>query len=257
MDYLYKLRRNISLTVDHALIEKRRSDQYVVAFPRSGSTWLRTILAALIKPENGFEPDVFNALIPSVGIRSLRMIRSLGDPRLMMSHTTFRPGLRRVVYLVRDGRDSVVSYYHHTTTREGQKVPFAQWFDLYCRRQYGARWNDNVEGWLTRGPQHFGDNLLIVKFEELKQTPSPYIEKIAAFLGIRADGQRIGRALEMASLENAREREKREARKLDDPNASFYRGGKTGQWHEYLNGAAYERFMDLSNRALKLAGYPE
>lgn len=257
MDYLQKARRNMSLTVIHGLTGKRISDQYIVAYPRSGSTWLRTILGTLIAPENGFEPDVFNALIPSVGLRCLGVIRSLPDPRLMMSHTTYRRGLRRVVYEVRDGRDSVVSLYHHSTTRAGRQLSFPEWFDLYCKRQFGACWHENVEGWLTKGREQLGNNMLVVKFEEVKRAPLPQIQTIASFLGIRADEQSIGRAIEMAGVDKAREREKRQFGKLDNPDASFYRGGKTGQWQEYLNGAIYQKFLDLSGAALKLAGYAQ
>lgn len=251
------VRRNISLPINHALIRKRKSDQYIAAFPRSGSTWLRTVLAGIIDPERGFEPEVFNRLIPSVGAQYLSRITSLPDPRLIFSHTVFRPSLRRVVYLVRDGRDSVVSYYHMETTRKGVKLPFPEWFDLYCVRRFGPRWDNNVESWLTRGKEHLGSNLLFVKFEEIKKDPLPHIQKISSFLNIPADDAAISHALEAASIDSARERERREKGKISDPNASFYRGGKTGQWQEYLNGAIYARFMQYSRRALSLAGYSE
>jgi estrone sulfotransferase len=257
MEYLQKARRNVSLAVNHALIAKHSTDQYIVAFPRSGSTWLRTILGGLIEPENGFEPAVFNVLIPSVGLGRMKLVWALQDPRIIMSHTTFRPRLRRVVYMVRDGRDAVVSFYHLGTTRQGRKMPFPEWFEGYCNRQYGPRWDENVTGWLTKGRQHLGDNLLLVKFEDLKKAPMPFIEKIAKYLGIPADEQSMSRAIEMAGLDKAREREKLEKGKISDPNASFYRGGKTGQWQEYLSGPLYQRFMELSGSALKLAGYSE
>lgn len=251
------VRRNISLPINHALIKERRSDQYIAAYPRSGSTWLRTVLAALMDPEKGFEPDVFNQIIPSVGAQYLSRISSLPDPRLIFSHTVFRPSLRRVVYLVRDGRDSVVSFYHMETTREGVKLPFADWFDLYCARRFGPRWDNNVESWLTRGKEHLGNNMLFVKFEEMKRNPVPHIQKISSFLNIPADDAAISHALEASSIDSAREREKRERGRIGDPNASFYRGGKTGQWREYLNGDIYARFLNLSRRAMSLAGYSE
>jgi hypothetical protein len=251
------VRRNISLPINHALIRKRESDQYIVAFPRSGSTWLRTVLAALIDREKGFEPAVFNRLIPSVGVYNLSLIGSLPDPRLIFSHTVFRHSLRRVVYLVRDGRDSIVSFYHMETTRSGISLSFPEWFNLYCLRRFGPRWDNNVESWLTHGRDYLRDNMLFVKFEELKKDPVSQIQKITSFLNMPSDEQAISRALDAASIENAREREKLEDRKFTDPNASFYRGGKTGQWRDYLDDAIYARFLRLSRRALQLAGYPE
>lgn len=252
-----RIRPNISLPINHALIRKRKSDQYIAAFPRSGSTWLRTVLAAIMDPEKGFEPAIFNQMIPSVGAKYLSLIEALPDPRIIFSHTVFRPSIRKAVYLVRDGRDSIVSLYHLKTTRHGVEISFAEWFDLYCNRQFGPRWDNNVESWLTRGKQQLGENLLVVRFEELKKDPLPQMQKITSFLNMSADQATITRALDAASIENAREREKREKRDISNPNASFYRGGKTGQWQEVLNGELYARFLKLSRRALSLAGYPE
>jgi hypothetical protein len=253
----WAVRRNVSFTFNHGLIRQHSSDQYIAAFPRSGSTWLRTILCGIIDPEKGFEPDVFNRLIPSVGIINLPLIWKLPDPRIMFTHAPFRRGLRRVVYVVRDGRDSLVSFYHKEFTREGVAITFPEFFSLYNMRRFGPRWHDNVESWLTQGKEYLGDNLLIAKFEDLKKTPVPLIREIAKFLDIRADESAISHALEAASLENAREREKRENRRLDNPNASFYRGGKTGQWQEYMDDAIYAKFMKMSERAFSLAGYSE
>jgi hypothetical protein len=249
------IRRNISMPIDHALVGRRPGDQYIAAYPRSGSTWLRTMLCTLLDPEKGFEPAVFNERIPGVDFRNLRKVWALQDPRLMFSHSMFRPSLGKTVYVVRDGRDSLVSLYHMYTNRERREMPFPAWFDHYCRRGFGPRWDNHVESWLIRGQQRLGDKLLVVRFEDLKQEPVAGLQKIAEFLGLRTDLESISWAVDMARTEKARERERAELGRIDDPNASFYRGGKTGQWKEYMDDAIYSRFMKLSARAMQLAGY--
>lgn len=249
------LRRNLSMPVDHALLRQRPGDQFVVAFPRSGSTWVRTMLATLRDPEKGFDPYVFNETIPGVSFANLPRLRALPSPRLMFSHTAFRRSLPRVVYVVRDGRDALISYYHFSTTREGKAVPFSEWFDLYAMGGFGPRWDRHVKSWLIRGQQHLGDKLLVVRFEDLKKNPVPGLQAIASFLGLPADLQIVSRAVEMAKTEKAREREEKQWGHIQDPNASFYRGGKTGQWEEFLTGEIYAKFMKLSAEALRLAGY--
>jgi hypothetical protein len=226
-----------------------------VAFPRSGSTWLRTILATIIDPENGFEPEAFNRIIPGVSGRRLPLIWNLSDPRIIHSHTTFRRGLPRTVYIVRDGRDTLVSWYHYSVTREGGQVTFSEWFELYCKRWHGPRWHDNVESWLTKGKKQLEDNLLVVKFETLKASPVEEVQNIAKFLGLSTDINAIFHAVDMAKLESAREREKKVFGELTDPNQSFYRGGNVGQWSDYLSDGLYDKFMGLSKKAMKLAGY--
>lgn len=251
------IRRNISMPIDHALVGHRPSDQYILAFPRSGSTWLRTMVATILDPEKGFEPAVFNEIIPGVSLSSLRRVRALADPRLIFSHSTFRRSVARAVYVVRDGRDAIVSLYHYATIRAGQEMAFPEWFDLYSARHFGPRWDNHVESWLVRGKEHLGKELLIVRFEELKKEPVAGLEKIAGFLGLPHGQEMVSHAVDMARTEKAREREKKERGEIADPNASFYRGGKTGQWQEYLTGPIYDRFMEMSATALRLAGYSE
>lgn len=248
-------RRNTSLAVAHSLIRGRASDQYIVSYPRSGSTWLRTMLAGIMDPERGFEPEVFNRILPGVSGRRLPLVWNLKDPRILHSHTTFRKRLPRTVYVVRDGRDAIVSFYHYTVTRAGRQISFSEWFALYCRRWYGPRWHDHVHSWLTDGKKQLGDDLLIVKFEELKATTVAHVQVIARFLGLPTDVDAISRAVDMAGLERAREREKKERGELQNPDESFYRGGEIGQWRNYLVDGTYEKFMDMSEKALKLAGY--
>lgn len=249
------LRRNYSLPLAHTLVRAHATDSYVVSFPRSGSTWLRTILAGIIDPDTGCEPQVFNRILPGVSGRRLPLVWSLRDPRIIHSHTTFRTSLPKAVYMVRDGRDSLVSFYHYSTTRNGINMPFDEWFDLYCRRWYGPRWHEHVESWLIKGEEKLGAALMVLKFEDLKADPVEQVHLVTDFLGLDADHRAIHHALEMASLEQARRREARTFGRLQSEDQSFYRGGRTGQYHDYLRGDMYDRFMRLSGRALSLAGY--
>ncbi len=249
------LRRKYSLPLAHALVRTHATDRYTVSFPRSGSTWLRTILAGIIDPDAGYEPEVFNRILPGVSGRRLPLIWSLPDPRIIHSHTTFRASIPKAVYVVRDGRDALISFYHYLTTREGIEMPFEDWFALYSRRWYGPRWHDHVESWLTRGREQLRDRLMVVKFEDLKRNPLDQVQQIADFLGLPSTRDSIAHAVEMASIEKAREREARVLGKLEDDDKSFYRGGKTGQYRDYLQGNLYERFVDMSAPAMSLAGY--
>lgn len=250
-----KLRRNYSLPLAHALVRTHATDQYIVSFPRSGSTWLRTILAGIIDPHAGYEPEVFNRILPGVSGRRLPLVWSLRDPRIIHSHTTFISSLPKAVYVVRDGRDSLVSFYHYSTTRNGIDMPFEEWFDLYCRRWYGPRWHDHVESWLTKGKQKLGAALMVLRFEDLKADPVGHVGQVADFLGLNPNHSAIHHAVEMASLDQARKREARAFGRLQSEDQSFYRGGRTGQYQDYLQGDMYDRFMRISECALTLAGY--
>lgn len=212
-------------------------------------------MAGVIDPDTGYEPAVFNRILPGVSGRRLPLVWSLPDPRTIHSHTTFRSGIPKAVYVVRDGRDAVVSFFHYSTTRNGVQIPFNKWFELYSRRWYGPRWHDHVESWLTRGRKQLGENLMVVKFEDLKDRPLDQVQHIADFLGLPSSHDLIAHAIDMASIEKAREREARVFGKLEDNDQSFYRGGRTGQYRDYLQGNLYERFLNMSATAMSLAAY--
>jgi len=251
------MRRNFSLPIAHSLIKTHLTDQCLVSYPRSGSTWLRTILAAIIDPEKGFAPEVFNRILPGVSGNRLPLVWRLNDPRVIHSHTPYRKKLPRVVYIVRDGRDAIVSHYHHSVTRRGVELLFPDWFELYCKRWYGPRWHDNVEGWLTKGRDQLGENFMLIRFEDMKNDLLGTVQNIAEFLGLPTELNLLSHAIEMASLEKARKREEKVTGELNSPNASFYRGGKVGQWQELMDDQIYNKFMQMSLNALTLAGYTD
>jgi len=240
----------------HLLIRDRADDRYIYSYPRSGSTWLRTILANIIDPDTGANPDRRFALIPGVSARNARRIARLESPRLLKSHGRYMGAVPRAVYLVRDGRDVLVSMYHKRITRPGhaEKIDFADFCRRYFRGDLGERWDDSVMSWLERGRAEMGEALKVVRFEDLKRDLAGHVKDIAGFLAIDADEERIAGALDKASLERLRESERSRVGDLA-PDRSVYRGGKVGQWRDMLTGEMYERFMSLSGAALAAAGY--
>jgi hypothetical protein len=255
MKLITKLRNNLSLPIAHALIGRRPDDQFLVSYPRSGSTWLRTILVNILVQYANSDPEIFNKIIPGVSITRVPQLRRNPSPRIVHSHTYYRSDIRRVVYSVRDGRDVLISFYHYLTTRKGRGQQFPQWFDDYCAGCYGHRWDENVVSWMGKGRQLLGDQMLVLRFEEMKSDPVSCITRVCSHLSLPSTPDIIERAIESASLEKARVIEKKRLGDTGSENASFYRGGHAGQWSDYLTDSKLDRFMELSEQAMRLAQY--
>jgi len=252
------LSERASLFIGHLLVRDRPDDRYIYSYPRSGSTWLRSILAPLMDPTvDGADPDLRRALIPGVSIRGSRVINEAASPRLIKSHGRFMGRVPRAVYLVRDGRDVLVSLYHYRVTRpgHGDRIDFRDFCKMYFRGDLGQLWHRNVLGWLERGRSEMGDALKIVRFEDLRADVPGKVADICRFLRIEAEPASIARAIELASLDRMREVERARQGTLD-ANRTFYRGGKVGQWQDMLTGELAERFMKGARSALIAAGYP-
>ena len=78
---------------------------------------------------------------------------------------------------------------------------------------------------------------------------------IARFLEIPANKTKIVEAVHASSLEQMRIIEHKRMGTLSDPNKSFYRGGKTGQWKTYFTPSLEYQFIQKSSKALELADY--
>lgn len=249
------IRGPFSFRLRTALLDRRPDDQFVAAFPRSGSTWLRTMLTDVLVPGAEGNPSVFNARIPGIKLRRVPALRALSSPRLLMTHSPWQPALHRAVYVVRDGRASVVSYYHYLTTRKGQVMSFETFFERYMGGAYGVPWHQHVESWLGKGAPRMGDDLLVVHFEGMKANREEALARVTRFLGIEADEAAIRWAAGRASLDNARRIEAQRRGALARGDASFYRGGQGYSSDSPLQGELLARFEAASARALALAGY--
>jgi len=251
------LKQRVSLTAGHWLIQRRSDDRYIFSYPRSGNTWLRTMLAYLLRPDAASNPEIRDALISGVSIRKAFHINTLPSPRFISSHSWYRRGIPTAVYLVRDGRDVLVSYYHYRVTRRGraEEESFSEFFDRYCQGAYGHLWHENVESWLGEGRSIMGERLMQVRFEDLKQETEVVLGEIAHFLEIPTSPDQLREAIEAASLERMRKVERSRLGELANSDMSFYRGGRSGQWSDYFDTSIEQRFYAVSSNALRLAGY--
>ena len=213
------------------------------------------MLVNTINPLAKSDPDVFNATIPAVSIRNAKVINKLPSPRLIMTHSCWRPEFKNAIYVVRDGRDAFISSYHYHITRNKLSLSIEKYYELYSAGTYGITWEENVASWLREGRARMGDHLMIVRFEEMIKNPVNVVGDICSFIGVGNKGKAIHTAIEQATLEQAQKIENQREGVIADSNAAFYRKGSTEQWKqsEYANVIAL--FQKRAADSLQLAGY--
>lgn len=257
-NYLLKIKRRYTLPLAHRLIGHRPDDRYIIGYPRSGNTWLRIILTNILVPDANSDPYIIQSTLPGVSFKQINRINQFPSPRLIHSHTIYRRDIPTAVYLIRDGRDVLVSYYHYLITRKGRAKDesFSQFFDLYCQGVYGQQWHENVETWFLTGIEKMKDKILVIHFEDLKKNTEDIVFDVANFLGIPASISDIQDAIEKSKIDRLREIEKSQfGIDIIDPNISFYRSGKSGQWMDMFTPEIEQQFYEFSSYALQLGGY--
>jgi hypothetical protein len=105
----------------------------------------------------------------------------------------------------------------------------AQFSRLFHDQVFGETWANHVQSWLTIGRQTIGNNLVVIKFEDLKTQPAAVISQLCRFLNIQANHEPIRKAVSHSIIENARRIERIRQGELSDENASFYRQGASPQ----------------------------
>lgn len=188
--------------------EFRRSENCLISFPKCGRTWLRVIVGKIIHDQYGLNDPTLQFLTPE-------QVQRAGLPRLYISHdTTFQTALvregtigerykdKRVILLIRDVRDALVSLYHHMHNRRevftGSLYQFLRSEDLGARRavEFYRDWHMH-----HKSLPHF----LLLRYEDLHRNTRDVIRKTLAFLEIEdVTDSIVDRAIENGGLDSMR-----------------------------------------------------
>jgi hypothetical protein len=219
-------------------------------FPKSGGTWLGQMLSSALGlpfPRNAW---------PRFG------------PSILHGHYIHPFGMKRVVIVWRDGRDVMVSWYHHclfeneignaglvkTTRREVGFVDFENVksnlprfieYSFKAQRQPGFSWADFIRRW------HGRRGVVYTRYEDLRQDTVGELRRIGEVLSGRTISEDKARSV-AEEFSFARQSGRKPGAEI---KGSFMRKGMVGDWKNVFNAEARELFCELAGDALILAGY--
>lgn len=216
-------------------------DVFIVSYPKSGNTWTRFLIANLVYPEKRPDFSNINVVIPDPEALSKRTLAKLPRPRILKSHQYFDPRYKRIISIVRDPRDVALSQYHFHIKRTliPDSYPVEQFVQRFVDGEtsvYGS-WGENVAGWIAT--RYNTPGFLLLRYEDMIANTAQELSKIASFLGIEPDAQRIAQAVELSSAERMREMEKKQALKWSSTKNTrqdipFVRTARSGNWRSEL-----------------------
>jgi len=216
----------------------RPSDVFVITYPRSGTTWLRYLIANVLAPREDVTFSTFRHYVPDINDTyaartSLDVFESLSSPRFFSFHGRYDPALPKVVYLLRDPRDVMISFYHYRRTREQTYSGSLQDF-LKSDDHYPCSWDQHVTDWLLNGVK---ENVFLIRYEELQRDTRTAVRRVLDFADVRYTDDDIAHAVTASGFEEMRSAEEGYSAGVSTAaeEQRFVRRGKIGGYVDELD----------------------
>ncbi|XP_034965031.2 amine sulfotransferase-like isoform X1 [Zootoca vivipara] len=237
--------------------EIRDSDVFLFTYPKSGTVWTENILSLIYHEGHRDGTENLNLLDRFLSLEfNIRKMdyASCPSPRLFASHLPYYlvpKGLRnksaKVVYVVRNPKDVLVSNYHFSKT--AVTLEEVEDFGIFMERFLAGKvlaslWLDHVEGWFS----HRDDfNILFLTYEEMKKDLRSSVLKLCNFLGKRLTEKEVDAVVEQATFNKMKADPRANFEFLppdiiDHSKGHFLRKGTIGDWKNTMTVAQNERF---------------
>lgn len=222
---------------------------WLISFPRSGNTFFRLLMNRF----HGFTSSTYEGLFQPL-IEADWMDKDLVKSH-RLPHELPSPLGAPVVYLLRDGRDSVVSVAHH---RRDLVAPGSDLLSNMAEATIAAGgsffggWGRNVREWVPRAD-------LVIRFEDLITQPLVELAKVEALLGLPTRKNLSVPTLDEIKADPAIyapvDRFAARQAKKPDMIRSIFRKGQIGGWKTEMPADMAKLFLELNSRELILHGY--
>ena len=238
-------------------IEIFNDDVFLVSYPKSGRTWVRFLIANYLSDN---QCDFLNSylIVPGIDYNPEQCI-NLQPPRFIQSHWSFTPEFKKVIFIVRDGRDVAVSYYFHLIKFKiiSKDTSFADYLEMFNQGSFDqfSPWGSYVETWLNNAPEEF----LLIKYEDLKTDAVRELTKMIEFAGLAVNKEAVIAAVKASSFEKMKSHEQSgklyEELKKTDLAIPHVRQGKVGSYKDYFDDKMLAEFNHRHGLALERLGY--
>ena len=211
---------------------------WLASYPKSGNTWLRFSVAALIAGEMPSSAFVKERMpdIHEPGFKPFPMADQgyvFAKTHYMFSDTM--PGAGQTVgfiYMVRNPIDVLASNYNYIRRNAPNRIlELDSYIDAYLEN-YGepnwirlkmGSWIENISTWIEESSKRPG---LVMKYEDMLKDPIAVLKLIANFLDIERSDEQVQQAADLCSFESMRSLESREVEA--EREGMFYDPRKSG-----------------------------
>lgn len=227
-------------------------DVFIAGYPKSGNTWMQNLLGSLIYGvDPQFLPDrLTQELIPDMHTK--RYYKRFLPVTCFKTHSLPQPAFRKVIHLVRDGRDVMASYFAMNKML-GKNLSLEEMI-VDGKGLFPCRWHEHSRQWIENP---YDAEIIMVKYEELLTNPYVELTKICSFIGLTRSEDVITNCINGNSFQSMQDKERkygRDNRKWKSSNM-FVRKGRSGVYQSEIPDHLINIFVEKSKSELDHFGY--
>jgi hypothetical protein len=226
------------------------TDTFIISYPKSGNTWIRFIIANMLSDELINMKNINNYVPGIYGFKD--KINLMLEPRFIKSHHSSFDLFPKSIYIYRDYRDIIVSYYHFQKDLGNFNGSISNFIKNSQLKTFG-NWKDHITSAL-----HFQksqpEKILLLSYESMLKAPIKSIAKIAKFCNI-TPVKDLNKVSELCSFSSLRETEQIYGRVFNTPELTFFRSGQSGQWKNELSKEDVNFILAENGDLLSQLGY--
>ncbi len=246
----------------------RQTDVYLVGHPKSGNTWLAYMLGIILNAEKDDEVTLSSVsqFVPNIHNHDekIAQFNHLAAPRVFRNESpVFADLYPKTIYIVRDPRAVLLSYYHHSQHAKQQQRTLEAFIDEMltygCIKSWEPeliRWDTQVTEWIDRSKKQ---PVKIIRYEDLVEDRAGNLRDLIDFAEISCEDNLFSLAVEKGNFKSMQKDEMQHgAESYPGEKGSkglFVRKGKIDSWKEEMSVDVISKIENKFHATMKILGY--
>ena len=163
-------------------------DVFIAGFPKSGNTWMQNLVTGILLDSTSYRitPKLVNEIVPDVHAK--QFYKRTYPVMVFKTHDLPNKKFKRVIHLVRDGRDAMLSYYKMEVNRDENYENSLKDMVIEGKGVYPSKWHAHTRAWIEN---KYNAELITLKYEDLLNAPIDAMRQLCDFLNIEMSDKRL------------------------------------------------------------------